>query len=671
MLATRERLIDNLYSGLDPSPDEDIALRIGQGGLLSWTISNHALTVKGANGALTTFALTGTIRELVSSLKNASIDIKYINNDYLNLSSGALIDGGGSESESNGDALSIFTSILWALMDAYAVEYDAANNNINEAIADLYINSATGEILDIWGQYFGDPRNVGESDADYSKRIIIDTLRPKSNKYALINAADALSGSKIDIYEPWTDLFFLSQSNLDDQHTYDGDMWSPYVFRPQLRAQQNIKWHAITALFEKLRPAAVFQLPPEFIPDTRGNEVSVKGFGIAQTDDVFVGAKYADKMNLDDYHLGDPVINNYRMSIYDIYGMGLYKLRPISWNSQQGQQNYYWTGLWDSRAWDVSVLENGWNDRTWSDLYPSLGTPIPELPLELNSRRLFVHADIVLSDMDEGFGHERFMFTGGCQITRNVPILDDFLLSDFDTGTTYEEFEDVYIENHILGNDGTQIPYSLGLNIVHETSLSAVVFGSLGWNGLWSSSSWDVVVLDIGVTNEIGLSVVANAMAIPEPYYWHGSWSSNTWNKTTLLHDLFWNGSWSPSSWSSNAFSYGFDIGVSNNYSLQAAADNDVGVNIINDSISGLSVAITSDYFDDDYIDLDYMMSPFDYGILSPSIVTKTVVTTQYIEVNPTNGVVSLMWADRWSSYSWDYSSTYSGICITVQTENN
>jgi|GEM_PF-2373646 len=700
MVATRERLIDNLYSGLDPSPDEEIVLRIGQGGKLSWTVSNDVLTVMGANGALSAFKLSNTtIGELANSLSDSSIDVKYINNDFLTISAAAIIDGSGTESETNGDALSAFTSILWAFMDAYAVELDAANSNIDEAIADLYINSATGEILDIWGKYFGDPRNLGESDSDYSKRIIIDTLRPKSNKYALINAADALSGSKIDIYEPWTDLFFLSQSNLDDQHTYDGDMWSPYVFRPQLRAQQNIKWAAITALFEKLRPAAVFQLPPEFIPDTRGNEVSVKGLGISQTDDVFVGARYADKMNLDDYHLGDPVINNYRMSVYDIYGMGLYKLMPIGWNSAQDQQDYYWNGSWDSRAWDILALENGWNglwdghewfgalpangwdNRSWNDLYPSIGTPIPELPLELHARRLFVHADIVLSDMDEGFGHERFMFTGGCQVTRNVPVLDDFLLSDFDMGTTYEEFEDVYLESHILGNDGTQMPYSLGINVSNEIALSATVIGSLDWNGAWSSASWDAVIADIGITHEIGLSVTANAMAIHEPLYWNNLWSSDTWSTTTLSHDLFWNGSWSTSSWNSNAFSYGFNIGSYDTYSLQGAFNSGSGINSISSFASGVSVSmspeyinamsIDCDYIEDDYVPPDYTVGYFQSMSLVPSVVAETVVTTEYIEVNPTNGAVSLMWADNWSVYSWDYSSTYSGICITVQTENN
>ena len=319
MLATRERLIGNLYSGLDPAPDQEAALRLGSNGALSWLIANGKLTVTEANGLVTDFPLTGTIGDLAKEIAKTSIAVKYLNTDIQHIHAGALIDGSGLESESNGDLLSIFTSTLWAIMDAYAVELDAANTNIDEAIADLYINSATGEMLDIWGEYFADPRQIGESDAAYSQRIIVDTLRPKSNKYALINAAKAIFGSKIDIYEPWQDLFFLSESSLDNQHTYDGDMWSPYVFRPQLRAQQNINWGGITALFEKLRPAAVFQLPPEFIPDTRGNEVGVKGLGIARIDDVFVGAKYADKMNLDDYHLGDPVVNNYRISIYDTY----------------------------------------------------------------------------------------------------------------------------------------------------------------------------------------------------------------------------------------------------------------------------------------------------------------------------------------------------------------
>ena len=454
MLATRERLIGNLYSGLDPAPDQEAALRLGSNGALSWLIANGKLTVTEANGLVTDFPLTGTIGDLAKEIAKTSIAVKYLNTDIQHIHAGALIDGSGLESESNGDLLSIFTSTLWAIMDAYAVELDAANTNIDEAIADLYINSATGEMLDIWGEYFADPRQIGESDAAYSQRIIVDTLRPKSNKYALINAAKAIFGSKIDIYEPWQDLFFLSESSLDNQHTYDGDMWSPYVFRPQLRAQQNINWSGITALFEKLRPAAVFQLPPEFIPDTRGNQAGIKGLGIAQTENVFSGAIYADKTNLDDYKLGDPIVNNYRISIYDIHAMGLYKLLPLNWDSAQDQAvpPYNWDGLWDIRLWASALAtNNGWDDRVWGELYPGIPTPIPELPLRLNQKRAFVRADLVLSDMDEKLGDLRCRTTMKTVTSKNTPLLDDFALSDFDNGYREVAEEDVYWPDYANG----------------------------------------------------------------------------------------------------------------------------------------------------------------------------------------------------------------------------
>jgi len=584
MLATRERLIGNLYSGLDPAPDQEAALRLGSNGALSWLIANGKLTITEDNGLVTDFPLTGTIGDLAKALAKTTIEVKYFNADVQHLSAGTLIDGSGLESESNGDLLSIFTSTLWAIMDAYAVELDAADNNIDEAIADLYINSATGEMLDIWGQYFADPRQIGEADSAYSQRIIVDTLRPKSNKYALINAAKAIFGSKIDIYEPWQDLFFLSESSLDNQHTYDGDMWSPYVFRPQLRAQQNINWSGVTALFEKLRPAAVFQLPPEFIPDTRGNQAGIKGLGIAQTEHVFSGAIYADKTNLDDYKLGDPIVNNYRISIYDIYAMGLYKLLPFSWANAQNQvvTPYNWAGPWDSKLWEKSVAaNNGWDSKVWNQLYPGIPTPIPEAPLQLNQKRLFVRADLVLSDMDEKLGDLRCRTTMKTVTSKNTPMLDDFTLSDFDNGCREVAEEDVYWPDYVIGAEAPRP--SLGLTYCDNRALSASISNNRALSAsiynntvseVWCVDGWGYYGDNTWATIE-NSAIKSSVNALVR--HWSGSWDGSAWisaiksgfcisksvvtisylelNPTPDTEIYLWSGSWDSRLWASYAYS--------------------------------------------------------------------------------------------------------------------
>jgi hypothetical protein len=419
-------------------------------------------------------------------------------------------------------------------------------------------------MLDIWGEYFADPRQIGETDTAYSQRIIVDTLRPKSNKYALINAAKAIFGAKIDIYEPWQDLFFLSESSLDNQHTYDGDMWSPYVFRPQLRAQQNINWSGVTALFEKLRPAAVFQLPPEFIPDTRGNQAGIKGLGIAQTAHVFSGAIYADKTNLDDYKLGDPVVNNYRISIYDIYAMGLYKLLPLNWASNQDQAvpPYNWNGLWDIRLWDsalpialpqfvwsgawdshiwtkIAPANNGWDARVWSELYPSIPAPIPEAPLQLNQKRLFVRADLVLSDMDEKLGDLRCRTTMKTVTSKSTPLLDDFALSDFDNGYREIAEEDVYWPDYVNGLSvdkaaGTLLSFPL----TNDLSIGAA-FAAQDWlSGGYSLSdsqptpNYKAVRTDTYSLGNYSSILIGweNPSTYRNPQFeWLGSWNARLW----------------------------------------------------------------------------------------------------------------------------------------------
>jgi len=771
MLATRERLIGNLYSGLDPAPDKEAALRLGSNGALSWLIDNGKLTVTEANGLVTDFPLTGTIGDLAKALAKTTIEVKYFNADVQHLSAGTLIDGSGLESESNGDLLSIFTSTLWAIMDAYAVELDAADNNIDEAIADLYINSATGEMLDIWGQYFADPRQIGEADSAYSQRIIVDTLRPKSNKYALINAAKAIFGSKIDIYEPWQDLFFLSESSLDNQRTYDGDMWSPYVFRPQLRAQQNINWNGITALFEKLRPAAVFQLPPEFIPDARGNQAGIKGLGIAQTEHVFSGAIYADKTNLDDYKLGDPIVNNYRISIYDIYAMGLYKLLPFSWANAQNQvvTPYNWAGPWDSKLWEKSVaVSNGWDSKVWNQLYPSIPTPIPTLPLALEARRSFVRADLVLSDMDEKLGDLRCRFTMKTVTSKNTPLLDDFTLSDFDNGYREVAEEDVYWPDYANGLSvdkaaGTLLSFPL----TNDLSIGAA-FAAQDWlSGGYILSDFQPVpnykavrtdTYSLGNYSSI-LIGWENPSTYRNPQFeWLGSWNTRLWSvlekngwdsrpwndtykkadktipalpllleskrsfvradlvlsdmdeklgdlrcRTTMKtvtskntpmlddftlsdfdngyrevaeEDVYWpdyvNGAEVPSpslglTYSDNrAFSVGIFNSASEAWCYEGwgyYGDSTWG-DIENSAVKS-SINLLTQHWSG-----SWDKSTWDATILSGFYISEMVVTTHYLELNPTLGTEIHSWSGSWDSMLWGSSYSYSGICIKSTTES-
>lgn len=423
MLDTRERLARHLYgSALDLDPDAAIALRIGHPDGLSWHCEDGFLTVTVGGVPLPPFSLDGTLQQLVNRLTVAGIEVKYANQDFLHLASGALLEGSGDDQSSSGDQLKAFQSNLWTVLDAYGVEIDAADKNIVTGIAQLYIGSATGELLEYWGEFFGVPRNSGELDPDYRTRMIVEVLRPKSNKIAIENDISEIVGDRVELYEPWRDLFYLSESKLDNERTFDGQSWSPYLFRPIYRGQNNIDWSKVMPVIEKLRPSGVMALDPEWIPSARGVGVTDHSMGYARSDVRVNTAVYDDRMLLDHYVFGDPITQNYGVLKFDLY-------------SQMNQDGI---------------------------LGPLLG---------MSPRRRFVRAQVVLSDMAEGLEHERARFTGVYTTYLNTPVLGEFALSEFDPGATTIAPEDVYLPEQIKGAAGNYTPF-MWQGLTHDPLMS-------------------------------------------------------------------------------------------------------------------------------------------------------------------------------------------------------
>lgn len=351
MLDIRERLGRHLYgSALDLDPESVVAVRIGHARGLAWRVDDGVLYITIGGDTALTLPMDGTMQQLVTALQASGVEVKYVNPDCLNLASGALISGAGDDETSSGDQLKAFTSDLWTMLDAYGVEIREAERQIVEGVAQLYIGSADDEILDYWGEYFGVPRNIDEPDADYRVRMIVEVLRPKNNKVAIENAISEVAGARIELYEPWTDLFYLSVSKLDNERTYNGDDWSPYVFRPVYRGDHNINWSKVLPVIEKLRPAGVMPLYPEWYPDPRGIEINAgKGVGLSRGNTSTRWLRFTDRMILlDDYKLSDPFTPNYSVIRNSLQVLNLV-VNPMV-------RGRGWIGLWDSASWLSKTL---------------------------------------------------------------------------------------------------------------------------------------------------------------------------------------------------------------------------------------------------------------------------------------------------------------------------
>lgn len=110
-----------------------------------------------------------------------------------------------------------------------------------------------------------------ELDDDYRGRIVREVVRPKSNGYALAAAASEYCGCRVEIFEPWVDLFYLDSSRLDRHRTFDGKEWAPYLFVPVVYVGTGVSPRfteaGLLALLDRLRPSGVMILPVRYVYD--------------------------------------------------------------------------------------------------------------------------------------------------------------------------------------------------------------------------------------------------------------------------------------------------------------------------------------------------------------------------------------------------------------------
>lgn len=117
----------------------------------------------------------------------------------------------------------------FAILEAIDGLLSEAEEETLNAKSQSYLNKATGDYLQIWGEWFGVTRKDDESDVNYRKRIIEYVNIPRGTNQALILAIqrymyDGRPGAVgVEIYEPWRNIFTLNRSKLDGTDGLMGD----------------------------------------------------------------------------------------------------------------------------------------------------------------------------------------------------------------------------------------------------------------------------------------------------------------------------------------------------------------------------------------------------------------------------------------------------------------
>lgn len=257
------KLISRLSKPFSRDPQKFLAFRVNYPGGLIWTVQDEVLTLKpispaylqdtngdalldstgnqmtdsyGTNGITIplgpgVFALTdangaplldqfdqemgdynpgytlSTLVDYINTFPNYSAFA--LDSTRSGLSARVLLDGTGNQLESNGDHLYGYSSIHWALEDAYAAELVALQTQIANAPSEMSIGSADGEWIDYIGSFFGIKRTLNELDPVYGPRIVATTVQPKCNNVAIeimietatgqvATVTDVGSGAKFD-----------------------------------------------------------------------------------------------------------------------------------------------------------------------------------------------------------------------------------------------------------------------------------------------------------------------------------------------------------------------------------------------------------------------------------------------------------------------------------------
>lgn len=235
----------------DREPAEVLALRVRNADGLRWEVSGGVLRLTsvekfvyfdgstawdGSNdfGAFVwEYPLLGlTVAQLADAIRADRHDVVYENPDVGSLSALALVPGANDQDSSNGDHLYVFSSVLWSILGAYAVEVDALDATITEGLRQMIVGQAKGEILDTWTELYGVPALADETDEEQLARFRAETLRVRTTPRAIERAVLEQTGEVVQVDEPWRRMFTVGESALSgDSRLQDGQFYTYHVIQ--------------------------------------------------------------------------------------------------------------------------------------------------------------------------------------------------------------------------------------------------------------------------------------------------------------------------------------------------------------------------------------------------------------------------------------------------------
>jgi hypothetical protein len=289
---TLQRLLKYPHSAVfDKAPGTELALRVRNHNGLTWVVADGKLLVTTGQsqvfdgtetfnglydwGSTTReYDLMGqTLGQLANALRADGHDVVFEDDVLSARAAHTLTEGSGDQDLSNGDHLTVYTSVLWALLSAYAGELSLAEYQIGQALRQMILTQAEGEWLDVWASIYGVPRRSGEADGALQDRIPQEVFRHRVNGFAIEEAIHDATGFDVTIDEPWKRMFLLNDSRLSDvDHLQDGRYYTYHVIQPVGRP--GTRWADVYPHVERNKAAGIEIYAPRIDFDARHVQVS-------------------------------------------------------------------------------------------------------------------------------------------------------------------------------------------------------------------------------------------------------------------------------------------------------------------------------------------------------------------------------------------------------------
>jgi len=205
-----EKLLGLLHRVFVRDPESFLALRLSYDGQMNWEVKDGGLitAVSGGSGSPLSISLSGhSIASLAAYIAaQPGYSTPYVDVDNSSRSALILINSSGVQGASNGDHVYGFSSLLWVIIGAWAEALNDVKIALVSMVDQLNVTLAAGDWLNEWGWRFSNERIDGETDVEYSARLVAEVLQVRTTNKALEQVIFDATGIVVDVVDiDWRD----------------------------------------------------------------------------------------------------------------------------------------------------------------------------------------------------------------------------------------------------------------------------------------------------------------------------------------------------------------------------------------------------------------------------------------------------------------------------------